>query len=51
MSIDESKEIKMGDNSGSVLTRAMIKKDDVEIMFQRENSLIEDIPEFKSMKI
>ena len=35
----------------SVLTRAMIKKDDVEIMFQREDNLIEDIPEFKDMKI
>jgi hypothetical protein len=32
-------------------TLAMIKKDDAEIMFQRENSLIEDIPEFKDMKI
>ena len=41
----------MGDNSGSLLTWAMIKKDDVEILFQREDSLIEDIPEFKTMKI
>ena len=41
----------MGDYSGSVLTRAMIKKDDAEIMFQREDSLIEEIPEFKYMKI
>jgi len=47
----ESKEVKMGDYSGEVLTWIMIKKDDVEIIFQREDSLIEDIPEFKDMKI
>ncbi len=41
----------MGDYSGSVLTWAMIKKDDVEIIFQREDRLIEEIPEFKDMKI
>ena len=51
MSVDESKEVKMGDYSGSVLNWAMIKKDDVEIMFQREDNLIEDIPKFKDMKI
>lgn len=51
MSINESKEVKMGDYSGSVLTWAMIKKDDVEIIFQREDSLIEEIPEFKDTKI
>ncbi len=47
MSVDKSKEVKMGDYSGSVLTWAMIKKDDVEIIFQREDRLIEEIPEFK----
>jgi hypothetical protein len=36
----------MGDYSGSVLTWAMIKKDEVEIIFQREDRLIEEIPEF-----
>jgi len=51
MSVDKSKEVKMGDYSGSVLTWAMIKKDDVEIIFQREDRLIEEIPEFKDMKI
>jgi len=51
MSVDERKEVKMGDYSGSILTWAMIKKDDVEIMFQREDSLIEEILEFKDIKI
>jgi len=51
MSVDKSKEVKMGDYYGSVLTWAMIKKDDVEIIFQREDRLIEEIPEFKDMKI
>jgi len=51
ISVDKSKEVKMGDYSGSVLTWAMIKKDDVEIIFQREDRLIEEIPEFKDMKI
>ena len=41
----------MKDYSGPVLNWAMIKKDDVEIIFQREDSLIEEIPEFKTMKI
>ena len=41
----------MGDYSDSVLTWAMIKKDDVKIIFQREGRLIEEIPEFKDMKI
>ena len=41
----------MEDYSSSVLNWAMIKKDDVEIIFQREDNLIEDIPEFKTMKI
>jgi len=51
MPVDKNKEIKMGDYSGSVLTWAMIKKDDVEIILQREDSLIENIPELKDMKI
>jgi len=51
ISVDKSKEVKMGDYSGSVLTWAMIKKDDVEIIFQQEDRLIEEIPEFKDMKI
>ena len=41
----------MKDYSGSVLTRAMIKKDDVETLFQRENNPIEEIPKFKDMTI
>ena len=51
MTIDESKIIKKSNYSSSVLTWAMIKKDDVEILFQRKDNPIEEIPEFKSMKI
>ena len=51
MGVDEGNEVKMGDYSSSVLKWAMIKKDDVEIMFQRDDSLIEEIPEFKDIKI
>ncbi len=51
MGVDESKKVKTGNYSGSVLTWAMINKDDIEIMFQREDSLVEEIPEFKDMKI
>jgi len=51
MGVDESNNVKMDDYSGSVLTWAMIKKDSIEIMLQREDSLVEEIPEFKDMKI
>ena len=51
MGVDEDKEVKMGDFGNSILTWAMLKKDDVEIMLQREDSLIEDLPEFKGLKI
>ena len=51
MGVDESNNVKMEDYSGSVLTWAMIKKDSIEIMLQREDSLVEEIPEFKDMKI
>ena len=51
MGVDESNNVKKGEYSGSVLTWAMIKKDSIEIMLQREDSLIEEIPEFKDMKI
>jgi len=51
MGVDEDKEVKMGDFGNSILTWAMLKKDDVEIMLQREDSLIEELPEFKGLKI
>jgi uncharacterized glyoxalase superfamily protein PhnB len=51
MGVDEGKEVKMGDFGDSTLTWAMLKKDDVEIMLQREDSLIEELPEFKGLKI
>ena len=41
----------MSHYSGSILTWAMIKKDDVETLFQIEDNPIEEIPEFKDMKI
>jgi len=48
MVVDEEK----GDGaSGKPLVWAMIKKDDVEIMLQREDSLIEELPELKGLKI
>jgi uncharacterized glyoxalase superfamily protein PhnB len=52
MGVDEKKEVKMGNSAKeAVLTWAMIKKDDVEIMLQREDSLVEELPEFKGLKI
>lgn len=51
MGVDEGKEVKMGDFGDSTLTWAMLKKDDVEIRLQREDSLIEELPEFKGLKI
>lgn len=52
MGVDEKKEVKMGDSATeTTLTWAMLKKDDVEIMLQREDSLLEELPEFKGLKI
>ena len=51
MGVDEGKEVKMGDFGDSTLTWAVLKKDDVEIMLQREDSLVEELPEFKGLKI
>ena len=52
MGVNEQKETKMGDSATeTTLTWAMIKKDDVEIMLQREDSLVEELPEFKGLKI
>lgn len=48
MVVDEKK----GDGtSGVSFVWAMLKKDAVEIMLQREDSLIEELPEFKGLKI
>lgn len=52
MGVDEKKEVKMGDSAvESTLTWAMIKKDEVEIMLQRKDSFIEELPEAKGLKI
>lgn len=52
MGVDEKKEILMGDSAKkAILTWAMIKKDGVEIMLQREDSLVDELPEFKGLKI
>lgn len=52
MGVDEKKEVEMGDSAiKKTLTWAMIKKDEVEIMLQRKDSLIEEQPEFKGLKI
>jgi len=52
MGVSEQKEVKMGDfATETILTWAMIKKDDVEIMLQRKDSLIEELPEFKGLKV
>jgi len=52
MGVSEQKEVKVGDSATeAILTWAMIKKDDVEIMLQRKDSLIEELPEFKGLKI
>ncbi|HBH46219.1 MAG: hypothetical protein A2445_00550 [Candidatus Jacksonbacteria bacterium RIFOXYC2_FULL_44_29] len=52
MGVTEQKEVKMGDSAiETSLTWAMIKKDDVEIMLQRRDSLVEELPEFKGLKI
>ena len=48
MVVDEEK----GDGaSGKPLVWAMIKNGDVEIMLQKTDSLIEELPEFKGLKI
>ena len=52
MGVDEQKEVKMGDSATkTTLTWAMIKKDDVEIMLQRKDVMVEELPEFKGLKI
>lgn len=52
MGVSEQKEVKMGDSATeTTLTWAMIKRDDVEIMLQRKDSLVEELPEFKELKI
>ncbi len=40
-----------GSNPSPSASWAMIKKDDVEIMLQRKDSLVEELPEFKELKI
>jgi len=50
--VDEQKEVKMGDSATEItLTWAMIKKDNVEIMLQRKDSLIVELPAFKGLEI
>lgn len=52
MGVDENKEVKMGDSVlKSTLTWAMLKKDEVEIMLQRNDSFIEELPNFKEAKM
>ena len=51
MGVDENKEVKMGNFDNSILTWAMLKKDDIEIMLQRNDSLIEELPDFKEVKM
>ncbi len=51
MGVDENKKLKMGNFNNSILTWAMLKKDDVEIMLQRDDSFIEELPDFKELKI
>lgn len=51
MGVDENKEPKMGKFDNSTLTWAMLKKDDIEIMLQRRDSLIEELPELNGLKI
>lgn len=51
MGVDENKKVKMGNFNNSILTWAMLKKDDVEIMLQRDDSFIEELPDFKELKI
>ena len=51
MGVDENKEVKMGNIDNSILTWVMLKKDDIEIMFQRDDSLIEELPNFKGLKM
>ncbi|MFH1288085.1 MAG: VOC family protein [bacterium] len=51
MGVDENKEVKMGNFDNSILTWAMLKKDDVEIMLQRDDSLVKELPDFKGLNI
>lgn len=51
MGVDEAKETKIGDYKQSNLIWAMIRKDDIELMFQRKDSFIEELPEFKGQEI
>lgn len=51
MGVNESQEVITGDVGNSILTWAMLKRDDVEIMLQRRDSLIEELPEFEKMSI
>lgn len=51
MGVDENKEVKMKNFDDSTLTWAMLKKYNVEIMLQRADSLVEELPEFKGLKI
>ncbi|MFH1287481.1 MAG: VOC family protein [bacterium] len=51
MGVDEKKEVKMENFDSSVLTWALLKKDDVEIMFQRNDSLIEEFPDLKRLEM
>ena len=52
MGVSEQKEVKMGDSAmQTILTWAMIKNDEVEIMLQRKDSIIEELPEFAELKI
>lgn len=51
MGVDEKKEVKMGNFDNSILTWAMLKKDNIEIMLQRNDSLIEELPDLKEVKM
>ncbi|MFH0856358.1 MAG: VOC family protein [bacterium] len=52
MGVDEGRGIKTGDPAlEAPLTWAMIKKDDIEIMLQRADNFIEELPELNNLKI
>jgi len=51
MGVNEKKEVIMGTLEETTLVWAMLKKDDIEIMFQRKDNLIEELPEFKDLEM
>ena len=51
MGVDANKLVKMAEVGDAILTWAIIKRNDVEIMLQSQNSLIEEVPEFKGRTV